>query len=168
MLNRDKNSDNSDFCDRRTGFTHLVRAFEALSFPLHDDQELHNRICQILAEAANTTIWNSIQEFEDEIVGQPELDKALVRATRRLSSKFLLENQDDEIQEKAIKDWILPFCDDIDPPSMEEYCKRYVDRDGECAEGFLVDYGNPLRCTNPILLQVSEYEPRTKLKQTPY
>ena len=52
--------------------------------------------------------WRNIDELESEILKDLQFDRGLVRACRRLVSKYLCLNEDKELNGISLRDAILP------------------------------------------------------------
>jgi hypothetical protein len=75
--------------------------------------------------------------------GYASLDLALITTCRLLVSEYIVEHQEDDANGISLREAILISYPDL--PTIEEYCKEYVNRLGEDAQGPLVQMGLLLR-----------------------
>ena len=94
-----------------------------------------------LHRAADGTVWQTVEDFEsDVLVHDTQVDSALVRCCRLLTSQYIRENPSKLTNGISIHDTIMPFVSG-DISSLEQYCYDCVEKDGIDAEGTLVDLG---------------------------
>jgi hypothetical protein len=94
--------------NRLKGIQSLISIFKTVLFTDPEDTSAHNELLHVLSDAAAGTRWRSFESFEADMLNpSTELDVAFIRACRMLASKYLIENQDKELNGIKISDAIL-------------------------------------------------------------
>jgi len=107
------------------------------------EYDSHNNLITILNEAIDGYELTNLDNLEYKILetGQDKLDEMLIRACRKLTAQYLMENQaKDLLPGFPLRDAILPSYGDCHD-DMSVFCRKYVTEMGIDAEGAFIELG---------------------------
>jgi hypothetical protein len=127
---------------RQLLFTNLANRFKEVTEKIPEGKERvdHLSLINLLERAARGEQWNTIQEFERDILCDLRIDLSIIRATKYLTAKWIDENKDTRNGNDLTIREIISITRS-DTSNIEDYCRKYVlemDRD---AEDTFVDKG---------------------------
>lgn len=126
------------FNGNRKRFYELYTIMKKVNYPNTKLNTLHKSILDILIKASNGKALRNSFELESFYL-QVDVDIILVRACRRIVSKFILKNLDMDVNGITLVKSIM-----ISYPryrSIQEYCDEEIDKMGKDAEGPHVHLG---------------------------
>ena len=123
----------------REGFQLIIDCFRSFEPGNGKFKARHYNLLRYLGHAAEGSKWNTVAELEADLLSEAtHLDEAVVRASRWLAGKYLLEHGDELRNGLSISD-ACTLTLGVD--SLQAFCDRAVWAMGECAEGAFVDLG---------------------------
>ncbi len=134
----------------KAGFGRLADIFGTVQYAHTGDREAHIELLATLREAEAGEVWHDADELQSTFLSKnSNFDFALINACRHLLSTYLIENQDQVMDNGLSLQVCLMASEGDEDVDMETYCNAFINQMGRDAEGPYIELGilpNLLHC----------------------
>ncbi len=126
--------------NRGSLFQSLANKFKTVTESITDGAEkaAHLAIIRLLEDAASNRVWQTPQEFEQELLLNPSLEAAMIRACKCLIENWIKENAKESFEGGLTIRGSIELSYDM---TLDQYCQTRLRNMREDAEGVYLERG---------------------------